>query len=60
MQKEGTSYQTLSQQEREVSGCILCHQSFEDEDKVNVVEDNTKEIASEWLVDSGASVHVSH
>jgi len=33
---------------------------FEDEDEVNVMEDNTKEIASEWLVDSGASVYVTN
>jgi len=33
---------------------------FEDEDKANVVEDNTKETVSEWLVDSGAFVHVTN
>jgi len=32
---------------------------FEDEDEVNMVEDS-KPTTSEWLVDSGASVHVTN
>jgi len=32
---------------------------FEDKVEVNIVEDTTKETASEWLVDSGASVHAT-